>query len=343
MTAAEGSFIGFAKQTAKGTPNVTDANFQYLLMQQGAISPSNVVLPLDPEIGGGPLIRDVKKVGVTSGGAMEFIPRPATLGAMLLGALGLDTPVANGAAYDHVFTFNTDPFALPYYTFRVAPGNIWGEQYQDCKISSLSLNWRGANFLRGQLGIIGGLPAKVATTTWSALTYLDSGPQFISPVATMELPTGTPVKVLSGSLDIASSIPMDEQWIVGSYSPDDQQVAARSLSLSLVVKIVDATLYSKVMYDSAGGSAWTASMMREANINMNIQSDQLADTGKPYNLVINANGNSGATANIIWACSPIGLRAGKQVIMSMNGMIVADPTVTNKPISIKLTNKTATY
>ena len=125
MTAAEGSYLGLAKQTAKGTPNVTDAEFKYLLFNEGSFAPQNAVLPLDPEVGGGALLRDVNKVGVISGGALTFIPRPQTLGMFIQGLLNDCTSTDNtDGSYEHVFDLGSDQFAAPYYTFRSAPGDL---------------------------------------------------------------------------------------------------------------------------------------------------------------------------------------------------------------------------
>ena len=345
MTAAEGSFLGIAKQTALGTPNVTDASFKYLLFNQGAIAPQNMAIPLDTEVGGGALMRNVTKVGVTSGGAMEFVPRPETLGSLLLGAFGqvssaLKSP--STTAYEHTFTLPTDQFAAPYFTLRSAPGNMWGEQMQDCRVSALGLEWRGAQFVRGTVGFQGGLPLKVATTTWSAATQVDNGPQLLAPLATIELPAATAVKCLSGSFMAGMAIPLDEQWIVGSYSPDAQDIVARSFAISLVLKITDATLYSKMTYDPAGGSTWVASLFKEGNITLKLVSDVKADgpNNLPYSLSIAGDGNAGSAGNIVWSASPIGLRAGKQVIMAINGVFTASATA---PITAKLINLKSSY
>jgi hypothetical protein len=345
MTAAEGSFLGIAKQTALGTPNVTDNAFKYLLFNQGAVAPQNLAIPLDTEVGGGALLRNVTKVGVTSGGALEFIPRPEMLGTLLLGAFGnvssaLKSP--STTAYEHTFTLPTDQFAAPYFTIRSAPGNLWGEQLQDVRVSALGLEWRGAQFVRGTVGFQGGLPTKVATTTWSAASAVDNGPQLLSPLCTIELPAATPVKVLSGSFTAGMAIPLDEQWIVGSYSPDAQDIVSRSFAVSLVMKITDATLYSKMTYDPAGGSAWAASLFREASMTLKLVSDVKADAANnlSYQLTLEGNGSSGAAANIVWSASPIGLRAGRQVIIAVNGVFLADATL---PIRAKLINLKSSY
>ena len=42
MTASEKSFLGLAEQTAQGTPNTTDAEFNYILYTQGGGAVNNV-------------------------------------------------------------------------------------------------------------------------------------------------------------------------------------------------------------------------------------------------------------------------------------------------------------
>ena len=80
MAAIEGSFLGLAKQSAKGTPNATHADFKYLLVREGAFGVNNISIPLDPEVGGGAFLRSVVKVGANNGGALDVIPRPESLG-----------------------------------------------------------------------------------------------------------------------------------------------------------------------------------------------------------------------------------------------------------------------
>ena len=94
--------------------------------------------------------------------------------------------------------------------------------------------------MRGQFAVQGGLPAKVSTAAWDAASDVDSGPQFSPPSRLIELPTATPVKVLGGSFQAGLAMPLDEQWIVGSYSPDDFDITMRSFAISFLLKITDA-------------------------------------------------------------------------------------------------------
>lgn len=344
MPSGDGSFLGLAKQTAKGTPNSTDAAFKYFLFNEGGLGANNVILPLDDEVGGGALTRGVAKTGIFSGGGLgAFIPRPDSLGLLLLAAMGSVTTTGDGVAtpYTHVFKMKTDQFDVPYLTGRFAPANLWGEQFQDLRLNQLSLAFKAADFLRGQAGFIGGLPSKVATATWDAAAKVDGGPQFIAPITVIEIPTGTPASVISGVFAIGNNIPLDEQWVVGSYSPKGFDITRRAFALSLNILVEDAALYSKMMYDPAGGSTWVADVMREGDIKLDLVSDQKALLTNPYKLTIAANGQTGGAGNVIWTAQPIGVRAGRQVVMNVTGTFLADSAL--EPVTVTLVNDTATY
>lgn len=339
MTQAEGSFIGIAKQSSQGSPMTTDANFKYMLFRGGGIAPNPVVIPLDQEIGGGAMLRDIVKVGVTSGGGLDLIPRPETLGHLLYGALG-DVDSTNNAdgSFTHVFDLPSNQFDAPWFTIRSAPGDMWGEQFQDVRVAGLVISFAGARFIEGAVQFIGGLPTKVSTAAWSALNKVDAGPQFLSPEGDIELPTGTDLKVLSGSVAFGLAIPLDEQWIVGSYSPDDFDINQRSMVITLNVKVTDDTLYSKMMYDPDGGNAWVAEMFAEASMKLYMASPTEAASGRPYSLEF--AGNAGAD-NIKWTATPVALRAGRQVVMRMTGVVLAAVGV--EPITVTLVNQKSSY
>lgn len=339
MTAALKSILGLAKQSAQGAVGTV---FKYLLYNQGSVAPNNVVLPLDIEIGAtSPLISSMVKTGVTGAGAVEFIPRPDTLAYLMNGLLGEDNMTAGVAAavgtYSHALSFNhDDAWDVPYFTAVHAPGGMWADQILDCRISAVGLSWKAANFLRGQVGFSGGLPSKVSVPT--GITT-DTGPQFLTALSSIELPTATAAKVISGSFMAGNAIPLDEQWIVGSYSPDNFDITTRAFSINLVVKITDATLYTMMMYDPAGASAWAAGLMKEGDFKLKFVSDKLiGTTAIPYSVQISADSTSD---NVVWAADPIAVRAGKQVIMSMTGVFLNTLSAA-KPVVVTVVNDTAT-
>lgn len=343
MAASESSLVGIAKQTAKGTPNTTDNAFKYLLFREGAVGVQPSFLPLDPEVGGGAMLRNVLKVGVMSGGQLSIIPRPATLGTFFHGITGaVSTTDGTDGSYSHVFTIS-DQFSAPWYTLRTAPGQFQGEQLADVRVAGLSINWRAARFVEGQVSFQGaGVPEVVSMGTWAAASKVDSGPQFLAPLGTIELPTGTSAVVTAGSFTAGISMPVDEQWVVGSYSPQTLSITQRAYVLSLMVKIEDAALYKKIMYDGAGGSTWLPTIFREANFKVEFASDIEAATGKPFKFTIAANGQTGADANVSWSAQPIAMRAGRQLIMAVTGTFLASPDG-NTPLTITLVNDTASY
>ena len=347
MSAAENSFLGIAKQSAKGTVQDTDASFKYFLYREGAVAPNNIVIPLDMEIGVGAMPRGLVKVGVTSSGALSAIPRPDTLGTILRGALGsVSDPVAglgnDTDVYTHTFTLPSDQFVQPYYTLRSSPGGMWGEQFQDVKVNSLVLTMRAARFVEAVYGFMGGLPKPVVTTDWGASTKIDGGPQFLTPIGGIEIPNATAWKVTAASLMITNAIPLDDQWVIGSYVPDDFELVQRAIILQMRVKVTDnGSLYKKMSYDKAGGSAWAANILKEGSINIYATSDVRAGVhaeSSPHKLTITANGQSGDAGNVAFSVEPIALRAGGQVMMNVTGMFLADPTGAHEPISIALRN-----
>lgn len=344
MTAAERSYLGIAKQVAKGTPNTTDADFNYFLFRAGGIAPNNMFLPLDQEIGGGAMPRDVVKVGITSGGTMDMIPRPTNIGNLLLGAIGnVGSPVDNtDGSYSHVFTLPADEFDAPYWTVRSAPGGIWGEQLQDCRVAGLVFSFTGARFVEGATTMVGGLPTpNIGMTNWDVPTYLDSGPQFLSPVSDIELPSGTTAKVLSGAIALGLQIPLDEQFIVGSYSPDGFDINQRTVNITLNLKVDDKDLYEKIMYDPAGSATlWTAEVFKEGDIKLDLISPEDAGTSTgastPYSVTFDFDTTDD---NIVWTAAPIALRAGRQVVMQVTGTVLNSE---NEPITATLTNTQST-
>ena len=210
---------------------------------------------------------------------------------------------------------------------------------------SLALNWRAADHIRAAMTVIGGAPvSKVATTNWAPATYLDLKPSFLAPTTVIESSAFGALKVLRGSVSFANAIPLDEQWITGSYSPDAFDINSRMISVSLAIKVVDKALYDMMSYDPADGAAWTAKVLKEADMTFTFKSASLIDASPalPYYLKIEANGDTAAqNPNVAWSVSPISLRAGRQVTMACTGTFLQSAAADGEPITISLVNKQA--
>jgi hypothetical protein len=453
MTAAEDSVLGLALQSVANTIQSTDADFKYLLFREGSFGPQNIVLPVDPEVGGGAMPRGMAKVGTTSGGALDLIPRPDTLGLLLYGLTGecttttnyysdvlLSTQSCDGSTvdtsgltqptvptkiyltpsaaitgniiitgtdsaddplsdtinnlaaaglstetfktvtsievptdvgktvdagwpdgtYNHVFALeNSDNYSAPYYTARqllsIGKDNDFGETFLDVRPSMLSLNWKAPGFVRGMAQFVGrNATPNVDPATWSYGDQIDAGPQFLTSPGDSIAIGGTDFDVLSGTLAMASSIPMDEQFKVGSYFPSGVDIVSRSFGVQFAVKLPDEGLYHKMAYDKDAGNAWLANIYSEGRLTMNFKTGDYANTNpsgtgaaanRNYSVAVAANGQTGADSNILWSMAPITLRAQRQVVAAISGMFIADPrgNASYDPITITLVNQTASY
>ena len=181
---------------------------------------------------------------------------------------------------------------------------MWGEQIQDTRIRALALTWRGANFLRGTAAFMGGLPTPVDTAAWTpprkSTAARSSSPQYRPSSCRQAFPP----RFLAGSFAAGMNIPLDQQWVVGSYTPDAMDITNRTFVVSLTLKIDDGTLYKKMSTILRPAAAWAASLMREANFKVQFMSDIEADVGVPYCLTIKGNGQTDADANVVWSPPP---------------------------------------
>lgn len=348
MTSALDSHFGLARQTAgKGTPITTDNLFKYFYFTQGTgISPNSMVLPLDQEIGSGPLVRDVSKVGVNAAGGFEFIPRAESIGLLLRGVLGAVSTATGATYHTHTFKMATDQFDLPYWTVRRRT-TVGGDVASDVRVAGLSFTFRAANFLRATGALLGaGTPSFVDdTTAWAAADYLDTKPPFLTCKGTVELPTGDSLKAIRGSITIGNNMPLDEQYILGEYGPDDIEVVNRAIAMTFLVK-ADAVLYEKMMYDASQSGDWTPEILKEASMIMSFQSASEITTGQPFDLSFYVNGEDQASgdANVAWSVQPINLQGNRQVLMAITGVVLADTAAyADGPFSAKLINDVASY
>ena len=195
----------------------------YLLFREAAVGVIPSFLPLDAEVGGGAMLRNVVKSASCQAGNLSIIPRPKTLGYHFLGITGaVNSEDGADGSFEHTFTI-CDQFETPWYTGRSAPGNLLGEQMPDMRYAGFGLAWRAGRFVEGSMpcrasvfhaGQHGGL---------GALPKVDGGPQFLAPLGTIELPGGTPAAVTAGAFTAGIAMPTDEQMIVGSYVPQNLQ------------------------------------------------------------------------------------------------------------------------
>jgi hypothetical protein len=290
------------------------------------------------------------KTGVNGAAGLRGVPRPDSIGHVLLGLAGSvtttqedpdTTPASGDEYYEHVFTIGSDPADVPYYTMFRAVSTSFGEQVTDVRMASLTMQMAAANFVTGEFAMAGIEPALVSDISlWAPAPV--ATPPFVACVGAVKIETGddtTTLPVRSAALTIANAQAIDENFIVGSYYPRDIDVIARVVSLEFVVLVENATKFGKLMYDPAGGSSWLASILETSAVD-HITFKSANDIGGmtltpiPYELSL-----AGAKAQ--WAATPISMRGTDNVLMRVTGMIVQPST--GDPITITLKNDIASY
>jgi hypothetical protein len=343
------SGFGLAKQTGKGTPAlVADATWFLATDQTAGAQPRIQQLP--QEMGGGMLSRGLVKTGVSGMAALRGVPRPDTLGHILLGLAGSvntvqtdpdTTPASGDEYYTHTFKIGADPAEVPYYTMFRAISTSFGEQVTDVKMAALTLDMAAINFVSGEFAMAGIEPTLVPDiSSWAPAPA--STPPFVSCVGAVKLESGddiTTLPVRAASLTIANAQAVDQNFIIGSYYPRDIDVIARVVTLEFVVLVENSSRFGKLMYDPAGGSAWLADVFDTAAVqHLTFKSAEniagMTLTPIPYELSL-----TGAKAQ--WAAQPIGMRGADNVLMRVTGTII-EPGV-GDPITLVLKNNTVSY
>ncbi len=338
------SSFGIAKQSAKGTPATT--GFNWFLFNEGMAGAQERTTQLPPEAGGGILSRGLIKMGVSGAGGGQLIPRANSLGALLLGVMGKDTPTAkdmdatplSGDEYtEHVFTFDTDMSVVPYWTIRRSVSNSFGEQVTDAKVAGVSLEMAALNVVEGQFAMMGIEPCLVEdVSAWNPSP--DGSPPFsaakgVCKINSVDDAESLPVR--AATLQIGNALNVDKEFIVGSYFPRDVDLLTRAASASFVVFVQNSELYAKMSYDPAGGTSWLADVFESAELDLQFNTvETIGTSAVPYGLKVGATKTQ-------WTVRPIGVRANDIVVVQVSGMI-AQPSL-GEALTLTLNNTVAAY
>ncbi len=330
---------------------------QAKLVAVGTGGASGSIVVTGETVVGGP--GDTDTMVLTGVGAPEVVLSTDTF----ITVTQVDLPAGSGSvsigfpdgSYTHTFTLGADQFSAPYYTARLSPGLLWGETFKDCRFAFAAMTFQSPDFIRGAFGLLGRTPTRVdateVTTNWEPLPKVDGGPQFITPVSAMELPTGVNASVLNGSFTMQSNIPLDQQYVVGDYEPEALDIVNRGFTLSLGIKITDPDLYTRMLYDPNEGSAWVSEVYREADFLFKFVSDRdaaaVVPTGvtavqRAYTMQVTGNAQSGGSANLVWTAQPVDMIAQRQLVLQATGTYLADP-LGGEPITITLVNRRPDY
>lgn len=245
------AYLVAAKQTAKDTPNTTFSD--KLFFSGGNIGPTHGTDQLaetdSSRQAGDPY---VTVTGVE--GAPEVYLRDASIHHILEWALG-STVHSGTTNFVHTVTPGA---ALPYLTLGKGQGNLLWEQFQDCKISELTISADAGSPLTAALSVVGRSSVRQATE-WGSLP---AGPDSTSPVYNFNDATVT----LGGSAtSLISSFECTISNNVTAQQTDDSvpyDVADGQLEVTLGFNMLFETLaeYNKFNYGGAAGTTQSASI-----------------------------------------------------------------------------------
>jgi hypothetical protein len=351
------SAVGLARQTAKGTEMAYESGFHWMLAEQAMAGPQEGVLALPMEMGGGLFPRGRVKTSVFGAGALSGIPRPESLGLVLLGMFGggasaeIDpdtTPASGDEYYQHTFTVNTDPADTPYFTARRQVGSGtpgFGETIVDCRLESMALEMRAADYVRGSYSFNGITPTLIPdTASWTIDP--DSNAPFIAAAGSAKIQTAdtaTTLPVRAASIAMTNAQDVARQFIVGSYYPRDVDIVGRTALVSYVVYLPDETWYQKLMYDPLAVSAtWLPDIFASSQFELKFISAEDCNPSAPvpgdlhpWTLTFTANSTH-------WNVEPLGLAANDLVVVRVTG-IVLEKDAAGSEITAVLDNQTEDY
>jgi hypothetical protein len=330
------SAFGLARQTGKGTPATT--GFVWFLSTEMGGGPQERIQQLPPEMGGGLLSTGLMKNGVSGGAGLRFIPRPNSIGDLLLAAAGNVSSEAGvePTTYVHTFTMGADQAVVPYHTIRRGVGNSFGEQVSDCRLGSLVLDMQALNVVEAQMAFQGIEPAPVADiSSWNPSP--DRTPPFNSAKGVCKINTADTIATLpvrAATLSIGSRLNVDNEFVVGQYFPLDVDVLGRQIGVQFVVFVTGIDLYRKLMYDPAGTNVWLAQVFNSAELDLEFVTAEYAAGTTPYSLKFTA-------AKSQWTVTPIGMRSNDIIIVRVSGLVVQPDA--GEPFTLELTNTTDEY
>lgn len=339
--------VGWAMQTAKDTPNVTEADFHYAQVISAETSVIQLVDQYPQTVGGTPLPPGSYKGGAYSAGTMRMNPALDDDPVLTIGMGNLFKAFAGGCAYQsgtgpgwdgtavNVFpgvVADNHSLAKYYLTFRrMIPGdtNI-GEIMSNMMVSSISLDAAPGQPLNMDVTLQGGAtqaatdserlenlvewvdPATWATT-WTYPSVTASTPMTTN--GTFELPAATPFDTVNRVQISAANNLNDPRstMVVGRFTPVDYARLSRTLNISWTALWENSAFIRNII-----GNSPTATTISKVVYQTSF---------KCYFASPDGNYKLGFYAPLVsWTTGPVQLNGSGLLTMDINGTVVDSPS-----------------
>jgi len=340
----------FGGQTAKGAAASTFYEMRTLAVRGG---PVDITEPMPPELGGVPIADGAHRLGSYYAATVDMIPRlEEDIGWLLFAACGNVSTVSDSpeaGLQTHYFRMDTsDYMALKWLSLR---REIPSEESAvnsglaalDCKVANVLFDLAGASRLTARLGLFGREPSfSDDVSGWSYNTAEDatsiaiissSGSWFKIP----DFQAGTlPITRARVTLNNQVSQPQQE-FIIGSYHPDDVTGLYRTMNVEAVYKWEDEDLYLQLAANGGTGAsiAWTSEIFTGAMNIKAVSPANISGYSNPYSLTIYA-------PKVYYAATSPPEAAGVNIVQLPITGFVARPT-SGDAFQFQLVNEVASY
>jgi hypothetical protein len=243
------AWLMFQKQTAKGAPAVPTATNAYKVpFSGGNVSPVRTIDQLaETDASRDQGVSFVRTGGVE--GTPECYVRDASIGALLFYALGADAVTGTTPNFVHT---QTPANNIPYVTFWRNIADTLYEQYQDCKVSSLTIRAGAGDPLTAAVAI-NGLQSTRLTSDPSVTPAIPLANSYVYNYndATVQLAGGATAVVSSFELTIDNNVSRQQ---TDDFVPYDTVAGQRQVSLSFDLIFETLDEYNKFHYASNVGT-----------------------------------------------------------------------------------------
>lgn len=250
------AYLGWSKQTGRGTPNTTYA--RRAPFSGGNISPSRNIESLsETDANRDQGVSYVASVGVE--GSPEIYVRDTQISSLLEATLGATATTGTTPNFVHTIT---PANSIPYLTFLKAIGGTLFEQYQDVMISELTISADAGSPLTASFDLVGRQATRLAAEP-GTLPALASGAVYNYNDAAVTLAGGATALVSSFELTISNNVSSQQTDDVVPY---DVVVGSREVTLGFSMVFEDLLEYNRFHYGSTSGTAQSSSLATVAAV-----------------------------------------------------------------------------
>lgn len=243
-------------------------------------------------------------------GTPEVYVRDASVGLLLLGALGSDA-VTGTSNFVHTITpANT----LPYMSFwRMLSATLW-ESYKDCQISNLTISAEAGQPLTASIGVQGLVPTRLtADPDVGNLAPLASSQVYSFNQATVTLGGSATTLIRSFELSIENNVSRQQ---TDDVTPIDVVPGIREVTCSFDMIFSSLTEYNQFHYGGAAGTSVSPNIYTTSLV---LDFSQGANNAVTFNLPsiayteFNPSPDPGGDPVVV-SVSAVGMRSGSPIV-----------------------------